>query len=87
MEIIRAAGDMGDSMIRDLAVAIIRDGKVPSDWEQSFIVCLYKGKGDAFERGNYRGLKLTDYRAGYENTGEDCGQPHQTVGVNRHFPV
>ena len=36
------------------------DGKVHSDWEQSFIVCLYKGKGDALERGNYRGLKLTE---------------------------
>ena len=23
---------------------MIRDGKVPTDWEQSFIVCLYKGK-------------------------------------------
>ena len=32
--------------IRDLTAAIIRDGKVPSDWEQSFIVCLYKGKGE-----------------------------------------
>ena len=60
VEMIRAAGDMGASMIRDLAVAIIRDGKVPSDWEQSFIICLYKGKGDALERGNYRGLKLTE---------------------------
>ena len=60
VEMIRAAGDMGASMVRDLAVAIIRDGKVPSDWEQSFIVCLYKGKGDALERGNYRGLKLTE---------------------------
>ena len=47
-------------MIRDLAAVIIRDGKVPSDWEQSFIVCLNKGKGDALERGNYRGLKLTE---------------------------
>ena len=45
VEMIRAAGDMGASMIRDLAAAIIRDGKVPSDWEQSFIVCLFKGKG------------------------------------------
>ena len=57
---IRAAGDMGASMIRKLAAAIIHDGKVPSDWEQSFIVCLYMGKGDALERGNYRGLKLTE---------------------------
>ena len=43
VEMIRAAGDMGASMIRDFAAAIIRDSKVPSDWEQSFIVCLYKG--------------------------------------------
>ena len=60
VEMIRAAGDMGASMICDLAAAIICDGKVPSDWEQSFIVCLYKGKGDTLERGNYRGLKLTE---------------------------
>ena len=51
---------MGASMICDLAAAIIRDGKVPSDWQQSFIVYLYKGKGEALERGNYRGLKLTE---------------------------
>ena len=60
VEMIRLAGDMGVSMIRDLAAAIIRGGKVPSDWEQSFIACLYKGKADALERGNYRGLKLTE---------------------------
>ena len=60
VEIIKAAGDTGATMIRDLATAIIRDGKVPTDWEQNFIVCLYKGKGDALDRGNYRGLKLTE---------------------------
>ena len=60
VEMIRAAGDMSASMICDLAVAIMRDGKVPSDWEQSFIVCLYKGKGDVWDRSNYHGLKLTE---------------------------
>ena len=59
-EMIKAAGDTGATMSRDLAIAIIRDGKVPNDWEESFIVCLYKGKGDALDRGNYRGLKLTE---------------------------
>ena len=58
VEMIRAAGDKGASMISDIAAAIIRNGKVPSDWEQSFTVCLYKGKGDTLERGNYRRLKL-----------------------------
>ena len=28
--------------------------------EESFIMNLYKGKGEALDRGNYRGLKLTD---------------------------
>ena len=60
VEMIKAAGDTGATMIRDLATAIIRDGKVPTDWEESFIVCLYKGKGDALDRGNYRGFKLTE---------------------------
>ena len=32
----------------------------PTGSSLSFIVCLYKGKGDALERGNYRGLKLTE---------------------------
>ena len=44
--------------VSDFATMIIRDGKVPTDWEQSFNVCLDKGKGDALDRGNYRGLKL-----------------------------
>ena len=43
VEMIRAAGDTGTSMICDLTAAIIHDGKEPSDWEQSFNVCFYKG--------------------------------------------
>ena len=34
VEMIQVAGDTGASMIRDLAAAIILDGKVPSSWEQ-----------------------------------------------------
>ena len=49
VEMIQVAGDMGASMICDLTAAIIHDGKIPSDWEQSFIVCLYKGKRDALD--------------------------------------
>ena len=59
VKMIKAAGDTGATMIRDLATVIIGDRKVPADWKQSFIVCLYKGKGDALDRGNYRGIKLT----------------------------
>ena len=44
VEMITAGGELGASMNRDLAAAIICDGKVPSNREQSFIVCLYKSK-------------------------------------------
>ena len=76
---IRAAGDMGASVICGLAAAIIPDGKVFSDWEQSLIFCLYKSKGDALERGNYRGLKLTEQVMKVL----ERIVPYQTSGVNR----
>ena len=83
VEMIRAAGDMGPYMIRILAAAINHDGKVPSDWEQSFIVCLYKGKGDALIRCNYRGLKLTEQVMKIlERIVDGLIRP-----VNRRFPV
>ena len=60
VEMIKAASDTGTTMIHHITAPIIHEGKVPTYWEQSFIVCLYKGKGDALDRGNYSGLKLTD---------------------------
>ena len=51
MEMIRAAGDLGASMICDHTAAIICDGKVLSDTEK-FHCLLYNGKGDAWKRGN-----------------------------------
>ena len=51
VEMIKAAGDTGATMIHDLATVIIPDGKVPTYWEKSFTICLYKG--DALYRGNY----------------------------------
>ena len=41
-----------------LTEAIFTHGTVPKDWEESYILDLYKGKGEALD--NYRGLKLTD---------------------------
>ena len=82
VELIRAADDMDASMIGDLAAAIICDGKVTSDWEH----CLsLQGKGVRIGKGQLP-LSQAD-RAGHESPGEVCGWPHQTVGVNRPFPV
>ena len=57
VEMIQASDDKGASKICDLAAAINCNGKVLSYWEH--IVCLYKGKGDAWKRGESRVLKLT----------------------------
>merc|ERR1712082_168724 len=59
-EMLKASGDEGIELIRQLAKMVFGGEAIPCEWEESFILELYKGKGDALDRGNYRGLKLTD---------------------------
>ena len=56
----QSSGVEGAQQIRELIKDITRFGKIPTEWEESMISSLYKGKGVALERGNYRGLKLLD---------------------------
>ena len=65
-EMLKASGDTGARLVVDLANDMVRNGVIPSDWEDSFIINIYKGKGDALERGNYRGIKLLDVMKGIE---------------------
>ena len=60
-ELLRAAGDTGIDIQHVLVNNIIKDCEIPTDWEESYILSLYKGKGSALERGNYRGLKLLEH--------------------------
>ncbi|XP_035665616.1 uncharacterized protein LOC118408864, partial [Branchiostoma floridae] len=60
-EMLKAAGEEGIELTRQLTEAVFRNGTVPVEWEKSIILSLYKGKGEALDRGNYRGLKLTDH--------------------------
>ena len=57
---LKAADDEGVKLVRKLAGAVFSSGMIPVDWEESFILNLYKWKGESLDRGNYRGLKLTD---------------------------
>ena len=59
-EMLKPVGEAGAVEVRDLIEDIISEGCIPTDWQESFIVNLYKGKGDALNRGNYRGLKLME---------------------------
>ena len=59
-EMLKPIGEAGAVEVHDLIEDIISEGCIPTDWQESFIVNLYKGKGDALIRGNYRGLKLIE---------------------------
>ena len=61
VEMLKAAGSKGINFLRELIISVVKHGKIPDDWEMSFILNLYKGKGDALNRGNYRGLKLAEH--------------------------
>ena len=57
---LKASPDQCSQLIADLINAIVKEWKVPEEWNNSYIVSLFKGKGSALDRGNYRGSKLTD---------------------------
>jgi len=61
VEMLVAAGDVGVQWMVDLCNAIVQEGKVPDDWCSSWIVSVYKGKGDAIDCGSYRGIKLLEH--------------------------
>ena len=60
-EMLKDAPDISCKIIADLMNTIIREGNVPADWSDNIIVSLFKGKRDALDWNNYRGLKLTDH--------------------------
>ena len=59
-EMLKASGEVGIELLTELTEVVFYNGVIPTDWQESFILNLYKGKGDALELENYLGLKLTD---------------------------
>ena len=60
VEMLKPVGEAEAVKVCHLIEDIISEGSIPTDWHKSYIVNLYKGKGDALNRGNYRGLKLIE---------------------------
>ena len=58
---LKASSEVTAPLLCNLANCITAKKKVPSDWKERYIINLVKGKGDATDRGNYRGLKLVDH--------------------------
>ena len=50
-EMLKPVGEAGVVEVCDLYENIISEGCIPTDWQESFIVNLYKGKGDNLNRG------------------------------------
>ena len=60
VEMLKASPDQFSELIVDLINAIFKEGKIPEEWSNSYIVSFFNGKGSALDKGNYRGLKLAD---------------------------
>ena len=60
IEMIRSAGKEIIKSITNLANRIIKEGRIPSNWNLLYIIISYKGNGDTLSRDNYRGLKMLD---------------------------
>ena len=58
---LKAAGEEGVELVRKLVEAVFSSGMIPVNWAESFILHLYKGKGEALDRCNYHGLMGSIY--------------------------
>ena len=61
VEMVKAGGELSTDLVHDLISDVVNEAVIPNDWTESIIINCYKGKGDATDRGNYRGLKLLDH--------------------------
>ena len=60
-EMLKVSSDICSELIADLTNSIVRENAMPSEWDDCFIFSVFKGKGEAIDRGNYRSLKLTEH--------------------------
>ena len=60
-EMLKAAGRKGVRIMAELCNQVVREGKIPSEWELSTLIPIYKGKGDPMECGSYRAVKQLEH--------------------------
>ena len=61
VDMLKAAGETGIEWVADVCNAVIKEGRIPQDWCKSWMINIYKGKGDALECGSYRGIRLLEH--------------------------
>ena len=57
----KALGEEGIDLLWDLFEKIYEQEEIPDEWRKSFIVPIFKGKGDIQDCNNYRGIKLMSH--------------------------
>src|SRR4051812_42115154 len=60
-DMLKAAEEAAVKWVTDICNEVVRSGVVPADWRRSWMVNVYKGKGNALECSSYRGIKLLDH--------------------------
>src|SRR6267154_1420717 len=58
---LKAAGESGVRWVTDICSEVESSGEIPADWKRSWMVNVYKGKGNDLECSSYRGIKLLDH--------------------------
>jgi len=72
-EMIKAFDELGVDWLHTILNEFLTDERVPGDLKESEIVTIYKQIGDAFECGDYRGIKLLEIALKvYERVIERC---------------
>jgi hypothetical protein len=61
MDVWRILGEHGVTWLTKLFNIIWKSKKMPAEWKKSFVVPLYKNKGDIQDCSNYRGIKLMSH--------------------------
>lgn len=61
VDMLKASGEVGRQWVADVCNKVVLEGCIPEDWRKSWMVNVYKGKGDSLECGSYRGIKLLDH--------------------------
>src|SRR2546425_504876 len=60
-DMLKAAAEAGVKWVTDICNEVVRSGVVPVDWRRSWMVNVYKGKGNTLECSSYRGIKLLEH--------------------------
>ena len=58
---LKASSNICSELIVDLTNSTVQENMMPSEWDDSFIFSVFKGKGEAIDRGNYHSLKLPEH--------------------------